>query len=461
MKAVTNDIVSSGAGFFGESMGLLSRIVVILVFKICLDVATVLVSAEALGKYSIDLQYDVTTIFTGYAAALFLAVCLPPWRGQLDALFIWIIVLFMGIPIIIPYQWGGASVEWMLVNTLFLGALGAQSRVGLLRVGPFRFMGGWWFLGIFFGAVTAYSILSSVLTVGLTPTFDFSLVYEIRDRFIEQKIPFATYAYKWTAFIVVPFLFMFGRIRRSLSISLIAIVFSLILFFATGHKMYLLIPGFVYAVDWCFRRKNTISWFVLSLSALVIVGTVTFYSLGDVRINATFSNRLYVLPAKISYEYHEFFTTHPKVMLSHSVLGTWFDYPYAASPPSLISDRYYANPEGSPNTGMLADAYMNFGYAGVVMLLFLVSFLLRLVRWIAERRDKRLVLSLVVIPIFTWVNSGFLTSFMTSGMALGLLGAFFLPLSRGRQYRHLLTTACTGGMRAPPGLPVARTAGVD
>jgi hypothetical protein len=428
-----------GTNSYCGSPDLVSRVALILLFKICLDVSTVLVSSQALGKYSIELNYDLTGIAVGYCAALFLAVCLPSWSRKLDELFVWILVLFVGIPLIIPYQWSGASLTWMLTSTLFLGALGAQSRVRLLQIKPFEFIGGWWILGMFLGGVAAYSLLSSVLIVGLTPTFDFSVVYEIRDRFEEQRLPLATYAYKWTAFVVVPFLFILGRIRRIKWVWLSAVGMALILFFATGHKMYLLIPAFVFIIDWCVGCKKPFVWLVGGLSILVIAGTLTFYSFGDKRLNATFSNRLYVLPAKISYEYHEFFSTNPKVMLSHSVLAGSIDYPYTASPASIVAGRYYADPEGSPNTGILADAYMNFGYQGIVALWILVAVVLRLVRWIGDQRNIRLALSLTVVPIFTWVNSGFLTSFLTSGLALGIIGAFFLPLTTEQRGWYLIS----------------------
>lgn len=439
--------VSSGLTDRSTSTGLdlAWRIFLILLFKSSLDIATVFVSAEALGKYSIGLQVDPLRISVGYLAAILLAVTLPRWTKKISNLIPWLMVLFVGIPMLIPYQWGGGSFVWMVTCTLFWAALCAQTRISILRVAPLFVAGGWWPLAVFFGAVAAYSVLTSIFIAGLTPTLDFSIVYDIRRDFSAQQIPLGNYFYKWTAFIVAPLLFMLGQIHRSKVLVICSVAMALILFFATGHKTYLLILPFVYAVDWSVRRRRPLVPLIVGLSLLVLLGTATFYSFGDKRLNATFSNRLYVLPAKISYEYHEYFSEHRKIMLSHSILANALDYPYSASPQSLISGRYYSDPEGHPNTGILGDAFMNFGYGGVIVLWFMVAAVLRILSWLSVGKDPRLLLAMVIFPVFSWVNAGFLTSFLTAGLAFGMLGAFLLPRRTRTNKRWAVQEAINGG----------------
>lgn len=409
---------------------LTGRVFLVSFFLASLMLATAFVSVDLFGIYTITYIPSLNRIIFSFVMVAILAASLPTRIDRIDKLLVWMLVLFSGVPILIPYALGGADSVWMYVVVVFWALLSFQTRFNYgVRLTCPHLKGGWWPLVFFLGIVVTYSLFTAIFLVGLKPTFDFSLVYDIRSEFSSIKIPFANYAYKWSAFIAAPLIFFVGLMKRNLLLMLSGFIIILVLFFATGHKTYLFIIPFVFVVHLVRNQKRPIRWLVIGLSLSVLAGIGSYHIFGDVRLNASFMNRIYVIPAKISYQYHEYFTSNQKVYLSHSVLSRFVEYPYTEMPISVISLFYYDNPDGHPNTGILGDAYMNFGYSGVIILFLLVAITLRLIVWLSLNKSPLLVLSMLIMPIFTWVNAPFLTSFMTAGLFFGLIGVWLLPVS--------------------------------
>jgi len=407
---------------------LADRLLLVSLFLASLMLATAFVSVDFLGKYTIAYNPSLDRIFLSFVLAALLAASLPARLDRIDKLLVWMLVLFSGVPILIPYALGGFSQVWVLVVILFWSALGLQTR---LSYGPRLtypvLSGGWWPLTLLFGIVIVYSLYTAIFLVGLKGTFDFSLVYDMRREFAGKEVPFANYVYKWSAFIVAPLIFSVGLMKKNLILMLSGVSISVILFFATGHKTFLFVIPLIFLMFWIGNRKRPIRWLVIGIMVPVLAGIGSHHFLGDLRLNASFMNRLYVLPAKISYEYHDYFSRNQKVYLSHSVFSRLIEYPYTDNPLRIISEAYYDNPDGHPNTGMIGDAYMNFGYPGVAVLFFLVVITLRIIVALSRKKPPLLVLAMLIMPVFTWSNSAYLTSFLTAGLLLGLIGVWLLP----------------------------------
>ena len=79
------------------------------------------------------------------------------------------------------------------------------------------------------------------------------------------------------------------------------------------------------------------------------------------------------------------------------------------------------------NANIWADAYANFGYAGILCFTLLLAILLWLYDSMAVNRDMRLAALAIGLPAFALANGGLLTSLLTNGIVLAMLLMYLMP----------------------------------
>jgi hypothetical protein len=147
--------------------------------------------------------------------------------------------------------------------------------------------------------------------------------------------------------------------------------------------------------------------------------------------------RMTALPGLLTGYYYEFFSSHPQAHLGHSILSSLVDYPYAVEPPYLIGARYFHSASNDANANIWADAYANFGYAGIVLFTILFAILLWLYDSIATgSRNTRVAALAIGLPAFALANGGLLTSLLTNGVALAMLLVYLMPPTTYDDVRH-------------------------
>jgi hypothetical protein len=132
--------------------------------------------------------------------------------------------------------------------------------------------------------------------------------------------------------------------------------------------------------------------------------------------------------------------------LSHSIGRFWFDFPYNAPVPQLIGG-YLRMEDCWANAGFFADAYANFGAAGVIGFSLALGLVLRVLDGLADALPAAVACALVAMPAFSLTNSGLLTTMLTHGLLLAMV---FLWLLGGTLRGTRPSTACIRG-----GLPCA------
>jgi hypothetical protein len=133
------------------------------------------------------------------------------------------------------------------------------------------------------------------------------------------------------------------------------------------------------------------------------------------------------LPGLLTGYYYEFFSSHPKAHLGHSIFKSLIDYPYAVEPPYLIGALYFHNASNDANANVWADAYANFGYFGVICFTLLLAAVLWLYDSMAVECDRRLATLAMALPAFSLANGALLTSLLSNGMALAMLLVYLMP----------------------------------
>ena len=128
-------------------------------------------------------------------------------------------------------------------------------------------------------------------------------------------------------------------------------------------------------------------------------------------------------------------------MLSHSILGRFLEYPYEAPPPELIGAEHFGTYEARANGNLWADAFANFGAAGMLGFSAVLAVFLWIYDCAARGSDYYVALALLAMPAISLSNSAMLTSILTHGLGLGLVLLLLLPSENVPRRRRLPASA--------------------
>ncbi|WP_347861526.1 hypothetical protein U0355_12915 [Salimicrobium sp. PL1-032A] len=279
------------------------------------------------------------------------------------------------------------------------------------------------------------ALVSLGFYVILIHTFGFRLqipmlddVYELREDYRGSVNRLSGYSINWQSKVVNTLLIAYGISNKKFWVVLLGFVGQLFIFSITGHKSVLL-SVFMILGFWFALRKSgrnfalyfTVSFLLLSLFTFIM-------SLAGSTIAASlFIRRMIITPGMLSGFFIDFFSDHERYHLSHSVLGTVNNNPYGKTPPFLIGEKFFGKSDMAANANMFADAYANFGTAGVLAFVFLLGGILWLYDCITL--TKPLIESSLFLSIAAWslTDTALLTSLLTHGILLTLIIVYLFP----------------------------------
>lgn len=273
------------------------------------------------------------------------------------------------------------------------------------------------------------SLVTYVILLGLNgiPTLkalDLLSVYEIRSE-VNYGPTFMGYFVNWQAKIINMFLFGFAFYYRKYFLMFFAFGLQVLLFLITGHKSFLFLPLFIFAVIYVVERRKM---FTLSMLGILIVWAASYiYYLfnGSILYISLFVRRVFLVPAQNYFYYYDFFSENPFMYLSHSILKYFVDKPYEMHIPNLIGQVYYNNENTWVNTGYLGDAYMNFGFLGMILFSILLGFILLLIDSVSKMIPLAIVIATLLGGFFSLVDGALLTNLLTNGILVGIIILIF------------------------------------
>jgi len=404
-------------------------------------------------RYIIGEYYDyigfLFSIKSAAQIALTLAITLlPVWWLPLTparpSVFLYLILyLVVYVPAcVVPAFTEGVSdlsltrLQLLLIASFAIIGLAFRVRtidLPSLRLSKFDF----WAL---FAFASGGTLLWVAMAFGLNLQFhSFADIYNIREShsdIAEDHHRLLIYLLAWQANVFGPLLLAYAWSRRSFVLGGGALLVQLWLYSISGYKSFLLaIPLVIMAIVFSRCRQRGSMMLLLASALLLLVATCSLldYLSDGASYSTVFVRRLLLTPGRQTFWYYDFFSINPKAMLAHSVLGSFIQYPYEASPPALIGQTHFGTYEANANGNLWADAYANFGGAG--MLCF--SALLAAFMWVydsaARRIDYRLATALIAMPAISLCNSALLTSLLSHGLGISLAVILFYPTRKERK----------------------------
>lgn len=234
---------------------------------------------------------------------------------------------------------------------------------------------------LFCAALCVLFILHKLSYNGLSLSLSFQSedVYGNRSEYTEylQSISGTVWSYLLSilrnlAPTVLPFYILISLQRKKVLPLVLSGLCMLAAFSVSSEKSKLLMPMVAVGI-FILHKLNVTSHFkrvsevgVLCLlsacSLLAIVGANGLYTL--------LVRREMYMPAWLNTLYYDYFSQHAKVFWSQDVflLDNLIPSSYEISPLYVISNEYFAGLVPSPNTGMFADAYLQFGAIGALII---------------------------------------------------------------------------------------------
>jgi len=230
----------------------------------------------------------------------------------------------------------------------------------------------------------------------------------------------------WATKIFGPVLLALALWRKNYLLAGFVFGLHVIWFGISSHKSVLFYPFLVTFLWVWFRKTRALSLIPLSMS-LVVTATFLFYIFyEEIFLGSMFIRRVFFVPAKLTFDYYEFFSINPFVYWSNSITSYFIDYPYTMNTALLIGD--YLGTEANANNSFLATGYSHAGIPGMIFYGVLVGLLFRLIDSLARNGVPVWVaVATMIVPSQALLTSADLpTALLTHGIGMSLVILFLL-----------------------------------
>lgn len=340
-------------------------------------------------------------------------------------LVFWILYFIVYIPVVwVPnYLFDSIQLSLMYANTLLLLCLliiGNVNHLPVIRITPLhankRMLRMIYIVSLFFFFIYIFKVSGGI---NLKPPIDSEDIYDKRLAFRMKLTPVAGYIIQWLAKVWNPLLVAFGLVHRRYIFVFIGLVLQYLLYTVNGLKSTLLSTALLIIVYIAFKNngRNFAILFCLSLCSLLGISIFLDFIYEQTYFSNLFARRMIITPGLLTTYYIDFFSQHPKALLSYSILERFIDPVYEVSPPFIIGTEYFGRPQMAANANMFADAFANFGYAGFIIYTLILSGLLWVYDSLVQKETLRgFGIIIFVIPAWCLADTALTTTFITSGM---------------------------------------------
>lgn len=376
--------------------------------------------------------FGVFSVFLAFIPVVFL-----PTRGiRPGTVILWILFVIAYVPIqIIPsYSSGKGFVDlYPMQMSVLLGyaIIVTMSYLPVIRIPSLAVPS-----SVYFGAMALLSVVILALALGSygIPTKLPSLtnVYDVRAEFRDQNRGinfFVLLLVSWEQKVINPLLIAYGLVNRRWMVFGFGVLGQLILFGINGQKSVFFSGFLVVAVLVAMvGRGRWLGAMVMMGAVLLVITTAALdFISNSVGFTSLFVRRLILTPGMLTGYYFDFFSTSPQVWLSNSVLAPLFDYPYGASIPRVIGVTYFGRPELAANANIWADAFANFGVAGVLAFSFILGCVIFLFNSLAMDRNLLVTSALAGMAAWTLTDTALFVGLNTHGILFSLMLVTLLP----------------------------------
>lgn len=425
--------------------GIAFLFIAMLLFKFASELGYYLILIKDVNTYKLD--FNIWKYMNGFVWCVILFLGIRHGRKRVSGFMLYLTYLIQIIPITVIYEFANENAVYynmicvsFLLCELLCGWGGIKTEYISIRK-----------LSKLMIITCAAALIMLVLYIykenGL-PTLialDIDKVYELRVSSLFQINKYASYLLNWMMAVIVPFLIAKTLNSKQYIKSGMLCCTALIIYLYTGHKSYLFsLPLVIICTVWARRRNFYKEIFITSCTAffMLVMGACfsPVYRLKFEYIYSLLGRRVMMVSANNKFAYYDYFTKNPKMGLG-GIFPRWLinipNYYENINYTHLISDIYYGKPDMRSNTGFIAEGYMRFGYAGIVIIFILLAILLIMIDKMQKRAGYIFTIGAFCYPVFMLTDTHlFDTVFFGSWMIVVLLLFFYSPEKKERNEKN-------------------------
>jgi len=285
------------------------------------------------------------------------------------------------------------------------------------------------FLAIFLAMCFLIVFYVSGKYTGFRFHFSFSDVYELRAE--EREMNMSKYLQYLVPIIssVLPCLVVYYMVVKRYVYVLGLILLELFLFGLGGSKS-IIFMLFISILIPFFYKNTRLIYLPALLGSFNIIGLLEYFLFQKSLIFSYINHRTLLLPNQISYFIFDFIEKNEFLYLRESVLRFFgFDSPYARSIFFIIGEEYYNDTFTRANTGLVGDAYSQFGFSSLIVYPLLIPFVFTIFDLVSRQLDYRVKFIVIFLFSYTFINGSFFTVLLTSGFLIIILLYYFINSS--------------------------------
>ena len=263
---------------------------------------------------------------------------------------------------------------------------------------------------------------------GLYFHFDLLDVYQVRLAARSQSFGvLSAYLMTWGSLIfAIRGVIAFSH--RNYLLVVIMFFMELVVFSIAAHKFHLFVLPVALVLSKIYR-VGMIYLIPIGFSALCFMSALARIVFDSVILIYAIPFRQLFLPAFITGNFVDYFSNHTPDFLQQSILGRLGMKSEYELPIPFLIDAYYSDGSASANTGLLADAYANFGFYGVFIFPVMFAVVLRMLDSASGKIGLKYNFGVIVFLSIAFLNMAFFTALLTGGVLVSL---FFLRTQSDR-----------------------------
>ena len=352
---------------------------------------------------------------------------LPPHPRRPSTVTLWIVYLFVVVPICaltpaLPMRselWMFGLATW---SVLFLG-VASLSQIPKVRPLPRPRIAGRRARPIVFVACAA-TFMVLIISFGFAiGSPDLSTIYTQRLSFrtvLANSNPLLGYLVTWGQVVLAPLAIATGLWRRSLHWVLLGISILVWAYFVTATRQALVAIPFAVLLFWAGNRKVSGVSYAAGGAALIGISSATYAVTGSLYALGSVAERLFAVPGVLGGYYFDYFADRPPVLLRDGIGSLFSSSPYPREMTYQIGLEYLGRAEANANVNVIADAFANFWFAGLVVALVLAC-LLYLLDAATIRLPLGATMASLVLVLLALLNVGLSVALLTSGFGLAIV----------------------------------------
>ena len=356
-------------------------------------------NVESFGRYAYKLGNlsEIKTILS--MVVLFVVVTTLPKNIFKPSDFI--IVLYYNV-VVIPYMalfaldlFGGLSsfiaiLSFIFFHSFYYVIFLYNEKIETISVHKDKTL---YYEKIFFISILAFILIFSlVMKFGLSTSVSSLLdVYTQRAIFNNSSFIYQI-IFSFLSFGVALYFIYLFQLKSSILLFIVVVFISLIIFLFTGSKMVFM--GLLLTLLLSIIMQRPIQSYIITISIIFIflMSIFLFEAFNNDLLLSLFVRRTFVLVSQICGIYFEHFTIYPYSYLA-KYLHFIFDLPNSVSISNEIGSTYFLDSTHA-NSGIVSDAYGNFGLIGV----FIYTTIMFIVFKILNRLNT--IYSFNITPLF-------------------------------------------------------------